>query len=81
MCCGLCGIMFTIDLVEENTRPKELPSDLSTNKTTNLLLRMCKSLYSAGKVVILYSGFCVLEGLIEFIKVGVFSGALIKKRL
>ena len=34
----------------------------------------------AGKVVILDSGFCVLEGLIELRKVGVFAGALINKR-
>ena len=60
--------MFAIDLVEGNKRPKELPSDRSTKKTTSLLLRLCKSLYSAGKVVILYSGFCVLEGLIELKK-------------
>ena len=41
---------------------------------------MYKSLYSAGNVVILESGFCLLEGLIELRKVGVFVGALIKKR-
>ena len=49
-------------------------------KNTHLLLRLCKSLYSAGKIVILDSGFCVLEGLIELRKVGVFTGALINKR-
>ena len=72
--------MFSIDLVEGNKRPKELPSDRSTKKTTSLLLRLCKSLYSAGKVVILYNGFCALKGLIVFRKFGVFGGALIKKR-
>ena len=72
---------FSIDIVEGNTRPKELPSDPRTKKTTNLLLRLCKSLYISGKVVILESGFCVLEGLIELRKVGVFAGAIIKKRL
>ena len=80
ICCGVCGIMFAIELVEGKTRPKELPTDPKTKKTTCLLLRLCKSLYSAGKVVILDSGFCVLEGLIELRKVGVFAGALIKKR-
>ena len=60
--------MFSIDLVEGNKRPKELPLDRSTKKTTTLLLRLCKSLYNAGKVVILDSGFCVLEGLIELKK-------------
>ena len=30
--------------------------------------------------MILESGFCVLEGLIELRKVGVFAGSIIKKR-
>ena len=30
--------------------------------------------------MILYSGFCVLEGLIELRNVGVFAGDIIKKR-
>ena len=82
ICCGLSSIMFAIELVEGRARPKELPSDPKTKKTTCLLLRLCKSMYSAGKVVILDSGFCVLEGLVELKKVGVFvfAGALIKKR-
>ena len=71
--------MFAIELVEGRARPKELPSDPKTKRTTCLLLRLYKSMYSAGKVVILDSGFCVLEGLIELKKVGVFAGALIKK--
>ena len=37
-------------------------------------------MYTTGKIVILDSGFCVLEGLIALRKVGVFAGALIKKR-
>ena len=80
ICCGLCGIMFAIELIEVKTRPKELPSYPRLNKTTNLLLRLCKSIYSAEKVTILDSGFCVLEGLIELRKFGVFAGDLIKKR-
>ena len=72
--------MFVINIVEGNTRPKELPSDPRTKKTTNLLFHLCKSLYSVGKVVRLGSGFCVLEGLIELIKVGVFADDIIKKR-
>ena len=80
ICCGICGIMFTIELVKGNIRTKELPSDTRTKTTTNLLLSLYKSLYSAGKVVILYNGFCALKGLIVFRKFGVFGGALIKKR-
>ena len=43
-------------------------------------MRLCKALYGTGKIVILDSGFCVLQGLIESRKVGVFASALIKKR-
>ena len=41
---------------------------------------MYKTTASTGKVVILNSGFCVLQGLIELKKIGVFASALIKKR-
>jgi hypothetical protein len=41
---------------------------------------MCKPIFHSGKVVILDSGFCVLQGIIELKKVGVFAAALIKKR-
>ena len=71
---------FAIEVLEGNKRPNELPSDTRIKKTTNLILSLCKSLYSAGKVRILDSSFCVLEGLIKLGKVGVFSGALIKKQ-
>ena len=80
ICCGLCGILFRVEMVEGKDRPSELPSDPPTAKTTNLLLRLCRKLYGTGKVVILDSGFCVLAGLIALRKVGVFAGALIKKR-
>ena len=38
------------------------------------------SLHGTGMVVVLDSGFCVLEGVIELQKRGVFTAALIKKR-
>ena len=53
---------------------------LQTKKTIHLLLRLCKTLYGTGRIVILDSGFCVLQGIIELRKKGVFAGALIKKR-
>ena len=80
ICCGLSGLLFAVEMVEGKDRPSELESDPRTKKTTNLLLRLCKKLFGTGKVVILDSGFCVLQALIELRKVGVFAGALIKKR-
>ena len=49
-------------------------------KTAGLLLRLCQSLFQTGKVVILDSGFCVLQALVELKKMGVYASALVKKR-
>ena len=80
ICCGKSGILFAMELVEGKDRPSQLPSTPPNKKTTQLLLNLCKSLYGSGKVVVLDSGFCVLEALIALKKVGVFSHAVIKKR-
>ena len=83
MCCGMTSIMFAIDLVEGSDRPKELPS-LDPDKkgpTVSLLLRMCKPLYTKGTIVILDSGFCVLKGIVELMKKGVYTGAVMRKFL
>ena len=80
ICCGESGILFQIEMVEGKERPSELPSDPKTKRTAGLLLRLCKPILSAGKVIILDSGFCVLEALIALKKVGVYASALIKKR-
>ena len=89
ICCGLCGILFFMEIVEGKDRPPQLPA-LNTSgvfgdtrklgATVGLLLRMCKPIYHSGKIVILDSGFCVLSGIIELAKKGVFAGAQIKKR-
>ena len=69
-----------MEMVKGKQRPNELPSPPANRRTIHLLLSLCKSIYGAGKLVILDSGFCVLQGLIELRKVGVFAAALIKKR-
>ena len=80
ICCGLSGILFAMELVEGKDRPRQLPSPPANQKTTQLLLALCKTLYGTGKIVVLDSGFCVLQGLIALKKVGVFAHAVIKKR-
>ena len=57
ICCGLSGIMFTIEMVKGKQRPPELDTDPKNKKTINLLLRLCKSIYGADKIMILDSGF------------------------
>jgi hypothetical protein len=51
-------------------------------KTPALLVRLVEStgLVGSGKVIVLDSGFCVLRGLVELRKRGVFASAIIKKK-
>jgi hypothetical protein len=74
--------MFGIEMVEGKDRPKDIPKP-DTDKhgpTCGLLLRLCQTMFQSGKVVILDLGFCVLQGLIELRKVGVYASAVIKKK-
>jgi len=82
VCCALTGIMYSIELVEGKDRPRQLgpKQHEQFGKTVGLMWRMCKPIFHTGKVVILDSGFCVLQGIIQLKKVGVFAAALIKKR-
>ena len=43
-----------------------------------LLLQILEPLFTRGSVVVLDSGFCVLKGIIELKKRGVYASALIK---
>jgi hypothetical protein len=59
-----------------NTQPHS-----DKGKTVGLLLRLCAGIAGGrGMVVILDSGFCVLQGLVELKKISVFASAVIKKR-
>ena len=74
--------MFVIDPVKGRDRPKETPSlDLQKNgPTVSLLLRIYQSLYRKGTIIILDSGFCMLEGIIELMKKEMHAGTCIKKQ-
>lgn len=82
ICCGVSGIMFAIELVEGKDAPPERGAPMfdEFGKTVGLLLRLTQSIWYSGKVIILDSGFCVLKGLIELKKKGLYASALIKKR-
>ena len=81
-CCGKSNILFSLELVEGKDRPRQLMTEFDNlgGKTVGLLLRMLKSYFASGKYVVLDSGFCVLKGIIELRKRGLFACALIKKR-
>jgi hypothetical protein len=56
--CGLSGILYAVELVEGKDAPPQLcmkPYD-EMGKTVGLLLRLTRSLWGTGKVVILDSG-------------------------
>jgi hypothetical protein len=81
ICCGLCGIMYGIELVEGKDAPRQIKVQFDDmGKTVGLLLRLTERLWGTGKVVILDSGFCVLKGIVEVARKGVYAAALIKKR-
>ena len=80
-CCALSGIMFVIELVEGKDHPRQLEMMYDNlGKTVGLMLRCLQSYFASGRYVILDSGFCVLKGIIELRKRGIFAGALVKKR-
>ena len=75
-------ILFGLELMEGEDEPPEKlvdPND-AHGKTVGLLLRLREPLFSTGKVVVLDSGFCVLCGLVELMKRGVYAALVIKKR-
>ena len=81
VCCSLSGILWQMELVEGKDSPCEIvPKFHNEGRTVGLLLRVLEPLFAKGMTVILDSGFCVLKGIIELKKQGVYASALIKKR-
>ncbi|KAL7571289.1 hypothetical protein ACA910_008942 [Epithemia clementina (nom. ined.)] len=82
VCCSLCGILWSLELVEGKDAPQQAPKPRFSNlgNTVGLMLRVLSPIFAKGLVVILDSGFCVLKGIVELKKRGVYASALIKKR-
>ena len=85
VCCGNTGIMFAMEIVEGKDAPRsrqyqDQEFDDLGGKTVGLLLRLSKSIWGSARIIILDSGFCVLKGIIELRKKGLYASALIKKR-
>jgi hypothetical protein len=78
-CCGLSGIMFSMEMVEGKDHPPHVAERWSElGKTTGLLLQMLATYFSTGWYIVLNSGFCIFKSLIELKKVGIFACAVIK---
>ena len=73
--------MFFIELVEGKDHPWGLEKKQfdELGVTVGLMLRMTKVIWHTGLCVIMNSGFCVLKGIIEMAKRGIYRAALIKK--
>ena len=81
VCCSLSGILWQMELVEGKDSPSEIiPKFNNQGKTVGLLLHVLEPIFGKGMVVILNSGFCVLKGIVELKKRGIYASALIKKR-
>ena len=80
-CCAKSGNLWQVELVERKDRPWQLgrPMYEEMGKTVGLLLRLTAPIWFTGQQVILDSGFCVLNAIIELRKKCVFGAALIKK--
>jgi hypothetical protein len=77
----MSGFLYRLELVEGKDEPiqgrrKEFDE---LGKTVGLLLCLTKTIWGTVKVVVLDSGFCVLQGIVELKKRGVFAAVLIKK--
>ena len=56
------------------------PKYYHQGKTVSLMLLLTKNLPVTGNIVVLYSSFCVLQGLVDINKKGIYGAALINKR-
>ena len=74
--------MYAIELVEGKDRPRELgPKKFHEKYTTaSHLLHLIGSIAHSGRVVIMDSGFCVLQALTALFSTGIFSSVVIKKQ-
>ena len=84
VCCSMSGIMWGMELVEGKDAPcageHPKPKHNNLGNTVGLLLRILEPIFGRGSIVVLDSGFCVLKGIVELKKRGVYVSALIKKR-
>ena len=80
----MSGILFVVEFIEGREHPCQagiLEFEDLDGKKVGLLLRMMKIYFSTGRYVIIDSGFCVLKGLIQLRKKGVYTCDVIKKRI
>ena len=79
--CADTNVIWQLEIREGKDQPQELPKQHDNKgKTVGTLLHLTKPIHGSGKLVVLDSGFCVLQGLVELKKLGVFAHAVTNKR-
>ena len=80
--CARFKVIYNVEIVEGKDRPRVMGKmEFEENvATAGLLVSTTNPLWWTGKVVVIYSDFCVLEGLISMVEKGVLGSTLIKKR-
>ncbi len=77
---ALSGILYDLKIVKGKDLPHKMRPEFDEMGTTiSLLVCLTKRLWHTDKIVLLDSGLCGLQGLVELKKWGVFASALIKK--
>ena len=81
VCCSLSDILWQMEIVEGKDAPSQIvPKFNNQGKTVGLLLCVLEPIFGKGNMVVLNSGFCVLKGIVELKKHGVYASALIQKQ-
>ena len=72
--CDKSKVIYNVEIVEGEDRPRVMGKKEFEEKgaTAGLTVRMKNLLWGTEKVVVVNSGFCVLEGLILMVQKGVF---------
>lgn len=81
--CAATHIIFHVELVEGKDRPASrgmLQHEAEYGKMGGLILRMCESIMSSGRIVVMDSAFCNLRAAVALAEQLTFCIMVIKKR-
>ena len=83
ICCIKSGILYVMEIVQENYYHEELTFDKTsaTGNKSGLILCLKYIVNIAGKVYVVESDVCIIQGLICPRKVGIFKTTVLKYRL
>ena len=65
---GLTNILFRVEIVEGKDAQNFWVDFDEKGKISGLLLRLTRGIWQSGRVIILDSGFCVLQSIVELMK-------------